>query len=151
MAEGDGTIYNNFKEEVMEGKFDLSSGGDTCKLILVSSHTPDAQVDDAYADVSADEYATGSGYTKVGFSLTGQDVTQVDGTSNWGAFDAADVTWTSLGPLAPATPSHCILYDDTPTAAPADPLIAYWVLGVTATNGGDYTIQWGSDGIVTLT
>ena len=150
MAEGDGTIYNNFKEQIMEAIFDLSTGGDTCKLILVSSHTPDAQVDDTYSDVSADEYATGTNYTKTGEALTSQDVTQVDGTSNWGAFDAADVTWTALGPLSPTTPSHCILYDDTPTT-PADPLLAYWVLGTTATNGGDYTIQWGSDGIITLT
>lgn len=150
MAEGDGTIYNNFKEQVMEGIFDLSATGDTCKLILVSSHTPDAQVDDTYSDVSADEYATGTNYTKTGESLTGQDVTQVDGTSNWGAFDAMDVTWTSLGPLSPALPTHCILYDDTPTV-PVDPLIAYWDLGTTATNGGNYTIQWGADGILTLT
>ncbi len=150
MAEGDGTIYNNFKEQIMEAIFDLATAGDTCKLILVSSHTPDAQVHDTYSDVSADEYATGTNYTKTGESLTGQDVTQVDGTSNWGAFDAMDVTWTSLGPLSPATPSHAILYDDTPTT-PADPLIAYWVLGTTATNGGNYTIQWGADGIITLT
>ena len=150
MAEGDGTIYNNFKEQVMEGIFDLSTGNDVCKLILVSSHTPDAQVDDTYSDISADEYATGTNYTKTGESLTGTDVTQVDGTSNWGAFDGMDVTWTSLGPLSPTTPSHAILYDDTPTV-PVDPLIAYWVLGTTATNGGNYTIQWGADGIITLT
>ena len=73
-----------------------------------------------------------------------------DNTNDRGVFDAADVTWTALGPLSPATPSHVILWDDTPTS-PADPLIAYWELGTTATNGGDYTIQWGANGIILLT
>lgn len=150
MAEGDGSIYNNFKEQVMEGIFDLATGGDTLKLILVSGHTPSISTHEKYADVSANEYTSTLGYTAGGKTLTGQDVTQVDGTSNWGKFDAADVTWTSLGTLSPATPSHAILYDDTPTVAPADPLIAYWVLGSTATNGGNYTIQWGTNGIITL-
>lgn len=150
MAEGDGAIYNNFKETVMEGIFDLSSAADALKLILVSGHTPSISTHEKYADVSGDEYGAGLGYTVGGETLTSQDVTQVDGTSNWGKFDAADVTWTSLGTLSPAQPTHAILYDDDPTIAPADPLIAYWVLGTTATNGGNYTIEWGSDGIITL-
>jgi len=60
------------------------------------------------------------------------------------------VTWTALGPLSPATPSHAIVWDDTPTS-PADPLISYFVLGTTATNGGDYTLQFGANGILLLT
>lgn len=149
MAEGDGAIYNNFKEQVMEGVFNLATGGDTLKLILVSGHTPNIDTHTVYADVTADEYGTGSGYTAGGETLTSQDVTQ-DNTNDRGVFDAADVTWTSLGALSPATPSHTILYDDTPTS-PADPLIAYWELGTTATNGGNYTIQWGANGIILLT
>ena len=81
--------------------------------------------------------------------LAGQDVTQ-DDSNDRGVFDGTDVTWTALGALSPATPSHAILWDNTPTA-PVDPLIAYWVLGTTATNGGDYTIQWGANGIILLT
>jgi hypothetical protein len=149
MAEGTGAIYNNFKEQVMEGIFNLATGGDTLKLILVSTHTPNIDTHTVYLDVTADEYSTASGYTAAGQSLTGQDVTQ-DNTDDEGVFDAADLTWTSLGPLSPNTPSHCILYDDTPTT-PADPLIAYWTLGTTATNGGNYTIAWGTEGIINLT
>jgi hypothetical protein len=151
MAQGDGFIYNNFKEQVMEGIFNLASGGDTLQVTLHTSYTPDIDAQGVWADtgVSTTEYGSGSGYTAGGETLGSQDVTQ-DNTNDRGAFDGADVTWTSLGPLSPATPGHVILWDDTPTS-PADPLIAYWELGTTATNGGDYTLQWGTDGIILLT
>lgn len=151
MAEGDGAIYNNFKEQVMEGVYNLASGGDTLKLTLHTSYTPDIDSHTIWGDtgVSTTEYSTASGYTAGGKTLGSQDVTQ-DNTNDRGAFDAADVTWTSLGALSPATPSHAILWDDTPTS-PADPLIAYWELGTTATNGGDYTLQFGANGLILLT
>jgi hypothetical protein len=147
MAEGDGFIYNNFKEQVMEAQFNLASGGDSIKVILVNAHTPDIDTHTQYSDVSSDEYSTGLGYTVTGDVLAGQDVIQ-DNTNDRGEFDATDLTWSSLGTLSPATPSHAIMYDDTHGS---DLLIAYWVLGTTATNGGDYTLQWGTNGIILLT
>ena len=151
MAEGDGVIYNTFKELVMEKIYNLKTGGDTIQLTLHTAYTPniDTHVIFATAGVSSTEYGTASGYTAGGKVLAGQDVTQ-DDSNDRGVFDGTDVTWTSLGALSPAIPSHAILWDNTPTA-PVDPLIAYWVLGTTATNGGDYTIQWGANGIILLT
>ena len=151
MAEGDGVIFNTFKELVMEGVYNLKTGADSLKLTLHTAYTPniDTHLLWATAGVSSTEYGTAAGYTAGGKTLAGQDVTQ-DDTNDRGVFDATDVTWTSLGALTPATPSHTILWDDTPTA-PVDPLIAYWVLGTTATNGGNYTIQWGTLGIILLT
>jgi hypothetical protein len=151
MAEGDGSIYNNFKEVIMNGVYNLASAQDTVKVILVSGHTPN--IDAAHSvllNVSADEYGAGSGYTVGGETLAGQSTSQ-DDTNDRGAFDGTDLTWTALGALTPATPSHTIMYDDTPTTPQADPLIAYWTLGTTATNGGDYTLQWGTNGIILLT
>src|SRR3989304_3490223 len=110
MAEGDGAFYNNFKEQVLEGVFNLASGGHTLKLTLHTGYTPDIDAHTVGADVSATEYGTASGYTAGGATLAGQDVTQ-DNTNDRGVFDATDVTWASLGPLSPATPSHCILWD----------------------------------------
>lgn len=147
MAEGDGAIYNNFKEQVMEAAFNLATGQDTIKVILTNGHTPDIDAHTVLTDVSGDEYGAGSGYTVGGDTLTGQDVTQ-DNTNDRGVLDATDLTWSSLGALTPATPSHAIMYDDTHAS---DLLIAYWVLGTTATNGGDYTLQWGAAGIILLT
>ena len=146
MAEGDGALYNNFKEQVMEGEFDLASGADTIKVILVSGHSTDIDSHTQYTDVSGDEYGAGSGYTVGGETLSNQDTTQ-DNSNDRGKFDADNLTWSSLGPLSPATPSHAIMYDSTHGS---DLLIAYWELGTTPTNGGDYTLQWNSDGIILL-
>lgn len=135
----------------MEGVFNLATGGHTLKLTLHTSYTPNIDSHGLWGDsgVSSTEYTTASGYTAGGKTLGSQDVTQ-DDTNDRGKFDAADVTWTSLGPLSPATPSHAILWDDTPSS-PADPLICYWALGTTATNGGDYTLAFGTNGIILLT
>lgn len=149
MAQGDGLIYNNFKEQVMEGVFNLASGGHTLKQTLHTGYTPNIDTHTVWADVSATEYGTATGYTAGGKTLGTQDVTQ-DNTNDRGVFDAADVTWLALGPLSPATPSHTIEWDDTPTS-PADPLICEWELGTTATNGGDYTLAFGALGIILLT
>lgn len=146
MAEGNGAIYNNFKEAVMEGEYNLASGGDTLKMILVSGHSPDIDVHDEYADVSGDEYGTADGYTAGGATLANQDVVQ-NNTDDRGEFNADDVTWASLGPLSPALPTHAILYDFTHAS---DLLICYWEIGTTPTNGGNYTLQFGAT-IINLT
>lgn len=147
MAEGDITIYNKFKEEVLEGLHDLATGGDTIKVSLHTGYTPDIDADEVWADVSGTEYAAASGYTRG--TLAGQDVT-VDDTNDRGLWDATDHTFSLLGPLGPATPSHAILWNDSHSL---DALICYIELGATATTGGDYTIQWASSpaAIISLT
>lgn len=140
MAEGDGAIYNNFKEMVMEGEFDLAD--DVIKVALVTGYTPDIDAHDEWADVSGNE-ESGTGYTTGGEELASKAVTQ-DDANDRGVFDAADVTWTGLDV---GTPSHAIMYDDTHAS---DLLIAYWELG-RASNGGDYTLQWNENGIILLT
>lgn len=140
MAEGDGVLYNNFKEQVLEGEFDLLN--DTLKVILVTGHTPNIDTHTSYSDVSGDE-VSGTGYTAGGATLASKTVEQ-DNTNDRGVFDAADVTWTGLDA---GTPSHAILYDDTHAS---DLLVAYWEV-TTPSNGGNYTLQWNANGIVLLT
>lgn len=147
MAEGDGAIYNNFKEQLLNGLFNLANGQDTIKVTLHTSYTPDIDTHDQWADVSGTEYGSGSGYTAGGATLANQATSQ-DDTNDRGKFDGDDVTWSSLGALSPATPGHAIMWDDT---AAGDELIAYWELGTTATNGGNYTLQFGANGIILLT
>ena len=151
MAQGDITIYNDFKEQVLKGVHNLASGGNVLKLTLHTGYTPNIDTHQVWADVSSTEYGTGAGYTAGGKTLANQAVTQ-NNTNDRSELDADNVTWTALGPLSPATPSHGILWNDTPTS-PADPLIAYIELGTTATNGGDYTIAWSTSpsAILTLT
>jgi hypothetical protein len=147
MAEGDGAIYNDFKEQLFLGTHDLAN--DTIKVTLHTGYTPNIDTHQVWADVSSTEYGSASGYTAGGQTVGSAAVAQ-DDTNDLASFDGADVQWTSLGPLSPAAPSHAIIWNDTPTA-PADPLIAYWELGTTATNGGNYTLTFGASGILTLT
>lgn len=149
MAQGDLFLYNDFKESLLKKIHDLVN--DTVKVTLHTGYTPNIDTHQVWADVSATEYGTASGYTAGGKTLASKTVTQ-DNTGDRALWDAADVTWTALGPLSPATPSHAIIWNDTPTA-PADPLIGYIELGSTATNGGDYTLQFSSSpaAIVSLT
>jgi hypothetical protein len=140
MAEGDGAIYNNFKEQVLNGEFDLTD--DTIKVGLVTGHSPDIDTHTQWSDVSGDE-ESGAGYSAGGETLGSKAVTQ-DNDNDRGKFDAADVTWSGLDV---GTPSHAIMYDDTHAS---DLLIAYWELS-TASNGGDYTLQWHANGIILLT
>ena len=152
MAEGDGKIYRTFKEDVMAGVHDLDTGGNTLKIALVTGYSPNTATHNVWADVSAAE-VSGTGYSAGGSTLTSQTVTETGtgtGTSGErGKFDAADVTWTGLNIGGTSgSPSHAVLYNDTPTT-PADPLIAYWEV-TTATNGGNYTLAFNAGGIIIL-
>lgn len=152
MAEGDGKIYRTFKEDVMCGHHNLDTGGNTLKVALVVGHTPDTVNHNVWGDVSGDD-ATGTGYDAGGATLANQTVvetgTGTGTTGERGKFDADNVTWTGLNIAGTsASPTHAILYNDSPTS-PADPLIAYWEV-TTATNGGDYTLAWNAAGILIL-
>lgn len=142
MAEGDALLYNAFKEDLLSKVHDLTNAADVLAVTLHTAYTPNIDTHQLWADagVSSTEYSTASGYTAGGQVPANQAVSQND-TSDRGEFDMDDETWTSLGALTPATPSDAIFWNNTP-AAPLDPLIGYVELGVTATDGNDYTLQW---------
>ena len=140
MAQGDGALYNEFKEELLLGNIDMD--GHTFKMILVTGYTPNIDSHNALSDVSANE-ESGGGYTAGGATLSNKTVTK-DTANDRAKFDADDVTWTALNV---GTPSHAILYDDTHAT---DCLVAYWEV-TTSTNGGNYTLQFGANGIILLT
>src|SRR3990172_8990685 len=99
MTEGAGAIYNNFKEQVMEGIFLLQSGGHSLKITLHTGYTPDIDNHALWGDagVSSTEYGDGAGYLSNNKTLTGQDVTQ-ENTPNLGKFDSNHLTSTNLAP-----------------------------------------------------
>lgn len=142
MAEGDGTIYNNFKEQILLGELDLGNLADTIKVMLVTSYSLVIDGDLGYSDVSGVE-ESGTGYSAGGETLGSQAVTQ-DDANDRGKFDGANVTWTGLDV---GTPNYAIMYDDTHASKW---LIAAWEIA-TASNGGDYTLEWHTDGILLLT
>ena len=141
MAEGDGFVFNNFKEQILNGELDLTD--DTIKMALVTSAwTPTIDGAVAYSTISANEIVA-SGYTAGGATLANKVVAQ-DDTNNWGNFDnTVDITWSSL---ASASPRAAFLYDDTHASKWG---IAYWEL-TTDSNGGDYSLSPHADGLVKI-
>jgi len=135
-------IYNAFKANIMNGGLDLDT--DTIKVMLVtSSYVPDQDTHADRADVTNE--VTGTGYTAGGAEITSKTVTQ-DNTDNEGVFDGADVTWST----STITAAGAVLYKSTGTAA-NDLLICYLDFGGDQiSSAGDFTIQWGSEGIVNL-
>lgn len=146
MAEGDGHAYQIFKSNLFRGILDLDT--DTIKCALVAAYTLDEDGHTKWAGTAV----SGKEITDVSYSaqnLTGLAISE-DGTGTGtavkGKWDAGNVTYSTL---TGTDPNYAILYDDTITGTKADPLIAAFEL-TTATNGGNYTLQWNANGIIRI-
>jgi len=137
--------YNHFVEKFGDGHIDLDT--DTHKFELYNSTHTFVATEVARSEISADALATANGYTNPGQNFAG--VTWGGGATT--TFDANDNTWSaSGGGIGPAR--HCVLYDDTPTAAPVDPLMFNIDFGQdeTAGDGTDFKITINASGIFTV-
>jgi len=131
-------IYNRFKANLMNKEIDLEA--DTIKIALLNNSHSFTAGDNTWSQVSANELASGSGYTTGGATLGNKAVTQA-ATTKW---DADDASWTS----ASFTAYHAVIYDDTMSN---DDLICSIDFGGAQTvTSGTLTIQFHSDGIITL-
>lgn len=139
MAEGDAIVLNNFKEQLLLKQIDCDS--DTFKVALYSVALASPDGNPVYSTTNE---IVASGYTAGGQSIGTPVVTQ-DDTNNWAKWDddGTDVLWSSL---ATATIVEARLYDDT-TASKHICII--WEIA-TNSNGGDYGLQFGANGIMTL-
>ena len=134
MASG---IYNRFKANLMNKIVDLEA--DTIKCMLLDDSHAFSAAHNVIGDVNANEIS-GSGYSAGGATLANKAVTQAATTK----FDADDVAWTS----ASFTAYHAVLWDDT---VGTDDLICSIDFGAAKTvTSGTFTIQWHTDGIITL-
>lgn len=141
MAEGDATIFKNFKLNLLQGDIDLAS---SMKVGLLTGYTPD-QTDALWGDLSVSE-VSGAGYSAGGGALASEAVALSGSNAK---FDAANFTWNSLS-LSGGQPNYAIVYKYNVSAS-LQLLVGYWQIS-TSTNGGDYTLQWSStSGIVKLT
>ena len=133
------TVYNSFKEQLLNGTFNLTS--DTVKVALVaSSYTPNIDSHTAYSDLTNE--VSGTGYSAGGATLGSQTVTQ-DNTNDRGVFDGADTSWTT----STITARAAVLYDSTASKL----LICYVDFGSDYTTvGGTLAITWSSSGILYL-
>lgn len=135
MANG---VYNKGKAEIAKALTDLD--GSTLKVLLVNStYTFDADtdfVDNGGAADPIDKEISVSGYARQ--TLTTKVVTQ-DNTNDFAYLDADDTVFTAL--VAGQTIGGAVLFRDSGSDA-TSPLLAFYDLTDTPTNGGNVTIQW---------
>lgn len=136
MANG---VYNKGKEEIAKALTDLD--GSTLKVMLVNStYTFDADhlfVDNGGAADPIDKEISVSGYARG--TLASKAVTR-DDTNDFAYLDADDQVFTSLA--SGQTIGGAVLFRDAGGADSANPLIAFYDLTDTPTNGGNVTVQW---------
>jgi len=137
------SLSNKIRYCTAKKKVDYSS--DSFKAILMDSgFSFNKDTHHAFADVSANELATGNGYTQDTKVLTGVTVTEND-TDDTCDIEWATVTWLASGGEIGPTPGM-IIYDDTVTLdgdVPADPIVGYVDFGteITQADGGSLTIN----------
>ncbi len=140
----------NMTDVLMSGGIDLDS--DTIVAVLLSaSYTPGRTTHSTWADLSAYELATGSGYTAGGSALANKTMTHSGGTGTW---DADDVSWTT----ATLTAKYVALVRRAGgSLVSGDLLIGYMDLNtaggsstVSSTNS-TFAVQWSASGIMTVT
>ena len=130
-------VYPKGKKAILDGDVDFLT--DTIKIVLVDATYTYSTAHDFLDDIAAgDRVATSA-------ALSSKTTTD-------GAFDAADVTFTSL---SGNTVTSWVLFKDTGTASTSQ-LIAYFdtvsgggALSFTP-NGGNFTLSFGASGIFTI-
>lgn len=129
------TAYDHLWKLLLTGAVDLDT--DTIKVALVtSSYTPNTAHDE-WADVSANEVATGNGYTTGGATLANPTATNT-------TMDYDDVLWTSLT----KTFRYGICYKSGSGGGLTNPLLFYVLFDSTpadiVSSGSNFTLQWHS-------
>ena len=138
MAEGDATVMNNFKEQMLLKTIDCDTDVFKVALYSVALASPDG-ADVAY---SVTNEISGSGYTAGGATVATPVVTQDDANdrAKWDD-DGSNITWTNL---ATATILEARLYDDT---TGTKWVLILWEIA-TNSNGANYSLNFHADGIL---
>ncbi len=136
MANG---VYNKGKELIANGGIDLDTS--SLKVLLVkSTYTFNADhlfIDNADGNDPQSHEVGVSGYSRQ--ALASPVVTR-DDTNDFAYLDGTDTVFAALA--AGETVGGAILYKDAGGADTANPLLAFYDLTDTPTNGGSITVQW---------
>lgn len=135
------TKYTHLPKLLATGAIDIDT--DTIKCALVtSSYTPSAAHDE-WADVSANEVATGDGYTTGGATVSGFSVTDA-------MIDCSDISWAALT----KTFRYAVFYKSGSGGGLTNPLIAYALMDTTPADtvviSNTYNIVINGSGLFTL-
>jgi hypothetical protein len=132
-------VYNRGKKILADSSLDWAS--DTIKAMLVTS-TYSPNVDDNFIDAGGASDPVDARVTGTTDQTLGTKSIVEDDTNDFAFLKAANVTYTAVP--SGVTAVGVVLYKDTGTPS-TSPLIAYFDITDTPTNGGDITIAFASD------
>ncbi|MGH7223705.1 MAG: hypothetical protein ACRELF_10790 [Gemmataceae bacterium] len=135
--------FNLFTDDAAQAELELNT--DTIKVMLTD--TLPVATNHKYSDISADELASGDGYTTGGATVSGTGCTNSSGTETC---TASPTTWTSVtGSMGPF--EYVVYYDYTSTNKT---LIGWYSNGSAVTlngaNGDTYTVTPAGGDFITL-
>lgn len=150
MAQGDVTLFNEFKEDIGQAIHNLSTA--TFKLGLVTNAvTPSASTADprwgagGTTNLSSSQVTPGGNYSTGGPTISSTTYSETAGTAT---FDGADISIASNA-SNPNNARWGIIYNDTSTGKEA---VAFLDLGgVTDLTAGAFAVTWSASGIFALT
>lgn len=122
------TLYDKGRQRFLEAQLNMLTDTVKCMLVDTGAYTANFSTHEFLADIPVSARVT-------------TPVTLTSKTTTGGAFDAADVTFTSVSGASIET---IIIYSDTGTES-TSPLIAYidTATGLPITpNGGDIIVTW---------
>lgn len=140
-------VYNSAEELLHNGGLDWDTSTSIKVMLVTSSYTPNK--DHQYvSDVVAAELS-GTGYTG-GYggsgrkALAARAVNKDNASDQVRMDDTADVTWTAINA---GTPAYAIVFREITSDAASPVICCCEITSPVATNGGDYTLQWATNGI----
>lgn len=145
MAQGDITLYQNFKLKQNNGVDVVDFDTDVIKVMIVAStYTPNYATHEFISEISANEVAAGSSYSAGGPALAGVTMSLVGGLA---VFDATDLV-VALDATGFTDGFYIIFYKDTGTPATSR-VIALGELGSNrSVQGGALNLNWNANGIL---
>lgn len=151
MAAGPFTQYDNFLLDLGEAKIDLAT--DTFEVVLLTAnYTPAVATDATWGNISANEVATGGGYTQGGVTLPSETLTLSGGKVTW---TAGAISWSAFSASARYA---VVVHRAGASLASTDLLVAYVDLDTSlaaGTNlvgqGGPLTLTPSASGIIDFT
>lgn len=144
-------VFNIAKKDLMDGTIDLDT--DTIKCLLVMSNALYDIDDDTLDDITTLDEFDGANYTG-GHGGAGRKTltvtVAVDDTNNRGEVTISGnaTTWTALG-AGTRDIAGAIIFEEGAGESTSVPVCFVDFTDVTA-NGGDFTINWSSEGFLQL-
>lgn len=135
-------LFDEFVEDLGLGKHGDLNAADLRVALYTSSATFTAA--DANPAYSATNECSGGTYVAKGELIASNGYTEASGT---GTLAGTTASWTGLTLSAAA--DWALIYNDTATS-PVDAAIGYVVLASVGTSGGDLTLTFGSNTVLTI-